>query len=123
MTELPQLRSPALPGWADLVIGGHDIVATPVLKKAEALAAAGVLPARLVAALTDELTAHEDDLRPLARRGDPGGDRRRPSPPISPTFRDRHELDTRGRGQRVHHRTGRPSRIPRTPTWTRSPRR
>jgi myo-inositol-1-phosphate synthase len=65
VTELPQLRSPALPGWADLVIGGHDIVGTPVLKKAEALAAAGVLPGRLVAALTDELTAHEESLRPL----------------------------------------------------------
>jgi myo-inositol-1-phosphate synthase len=64
VTELPQLRSPALPGWSDLVIGGHDIVATPVLKKADALAAAGVLPARLVAALTDQLTAQEENVRP-----------------------------------------------------------
>ena len=71
VTELPPLRSPALPGWGDLVIGGHDIVATPVLKKAESLAAAGVLPGRLVAALTDELTAHETSLRPLP--GSPGG--------------------------------------------------
>jgi myo-inositol-1-phosphate synthase len=65
VTELPPLRSPALPAWGDLVIGGHDIVATPVLKKAESLAAAGVLPGRLVAALIDELTAHEENLRPL----------------------------------------------------------
>ncbi|HEU4347420.1 MAG TPA: inositol-3-phosphate synthase [Actinoplanes sp.] len=69
VTELPALRSPALAGWADLVIGGHDIVATPVLKKAEALAAAGVLPGRLVAALTDQLTAHEESLRPLPATG------------------------------------------------------
>jgi len=65
VTELPQLRSPALPGWGELVFGGHDIVTTPVLKKADALAAAGVLPGRLVAALADELTAIEQELRPL----------------------------------------------------------
>jgi myo-inositol-1-phosphate synthase len=65
VTELPELRSAGLSGWSDLAIGGHDIVATPVLKKAEALGAAGVLPARLVAALGSDLAAHEDDLRPL----------------------------------------------------------
>ncbi|MEV7624974.1 inositol-3-phosphate synthase [Actinoplanes sp. NPDC089786] len=65
VTELPPLSSPALPGWGELVFGGHDIVSTPVVKKAEALAAAGVLPGRLVAALTDELTDHEDNIRPL----------------------------------------------------------
>ncbi len=65
VTELPQLRSPALPAWGDLVIGGHDVVAMPVLKKAETLAAAGVLPGRLVAALAEDLTAQEESLRPL----------------------------------------------------------
>nr|BFE72581.1 hypothetical protein GCM10020092_058820 [Actinoplanes digitatis] len=29
VTELPQLRGPALPGWSELVFGGHDIVTTP----------------------------------------------------------------------------------------------
>ena len=86
VTELPQLTSPALPGWSDLVIGGHDIVATPVVKKADALAAAGVVPARLVAALTDRLTAHEDNLRPWPGRADGiAADLRE--------FRDRHDLD------------------------------
>lgn len=60
VTELPLLRDAALPPWPDLVIGGHDIVTTPVLKKAEALAGGGVLPGRLVSVLTDELLAHED---------------------------------------------------------------
>jgi myo-inositol-1-phosphate synthase len=69
VTELPQLRSPGLPGWADLVFGGHDIVTTPLLKKADALAAAGVVPGPLVAALAAELTAVEQELRPL-----PAGD-------------------------------------------------
>ena len=93
VTELPQLRSPALSGWGDLVIGGHDIVATPVLKKAEALAAAGVLPARLVAALTDQLTAHEESLRPL-----PGGDSQGATAAAIAAdltdFRARHDLDS-----------------------------
>jgi myo-inositol-1-phosphate synthase len=65
VTELPQLRSPALPGYADLVFGGHDLVPTPVVKKAEALAAAGVLPARLVTALPDELATVEREIRPV----------------------------------------------------------
>jgi myo-inositol-1-phosphate synthase len=65
VTELPMLRSPALPGWSDLVFGGHDLVTTPVLKKADALAAAGVLPGRLVVALADDLAAVEHELRPL----------------------------------------------------------
>jgi myo-inositol-1-phosphate synthase len=68
VTELPTLRDAALPGWSDLVIGGHDVVATPVMKRADALAAAGGVPARLVAALTDQLAAHDDHLLPL-----PGG--------------------------------------------------
>lgn len=65
VTELPQLRGAALPGFADLVFGGHDVVDTPLAKKAEALAAAGVLPARLVAALADELAAVQPELRPV----------------------------------------------------------
>jgi myo-inositol-1-phosphate synthase len=65
VTELPALRDAALPGWADIVLGGHDIVATPVGKRAEALAEAGVVPARLVAALADQLAAQENHLAPL----------------------------------------------------------
>jgi myo-inositol-1-phosphate synthase len=55
VTELPPLRSPALPRLADLVFAGYDRVATPLTKKAEALATAGVVPAPLVAAVADEL--------------------------------------------------------------------
>lgn len=89
VTETPALRHAALPGWPDLVVGGHDIVDTPVLKKAEALAATGVLPSGLIGALAGELTAHEENLRPLPA-GDTtaariAGDLVR--------FRDRHGLD------------------------------
>ena len=65
VTELPQLRSPVLSGWDDLAFGGYDVVTMPLLKKAESLAAAGVVPARLVAALTEDLAEIDGDLRPL----------------------------------------------------------
>jgi myo-inositol-1-phosphate synthase len=63
VTELPALRSRAVPGLGDLVFGGHDVVPLPLLKKAEALATAGVLPARLVAAVADDLSAVEAEVR------------------------------------------------------------
>ena len=55
VTELPSLRSAALPSLDDLVFSGYDRVATPLTKKAETLAAAGVVPARLVATGADHL--------------------------------------------------------------------
>jgi myo-inositol-1-phosphate synthase len=55
VTELPPLRSPALPALGDLVFSGYDRVATPLTKKAEALAAAGVVPTGLVTAVQDDL--------------------------------------------------------------------
>jgi myo-inositol-1-phosphate synthase len=65
VTAHPALRSPALPSFADLVFGGHDIATTPLAKRAELLAMAGVVPARLVAALADELDAVDGELRPV----------------------------------------------------------
>jgi len=92
VTELPQLRAATLPGWGDLVFGGHDIVTTPVLKKADALAAAGVLPGRLVAALADELTALEADLRPLPAADTQAGTAERIVADLR-DFRVRHALE------------------------------
>ncbi|MET8149786.1 inositol-3-phosphate synthase [Actinoplanes sp. NPDC049668] len=92
VTELPALRGPALPGWSDLVFGGHDIVTTPVLKKADALAAAGVLPGRLVVALADELAAVETELRPLPAGETQAATARRISADLR-DFRDRNALD------------------------------
>ncbi|MGJ6968501.1 inositol-3-phosphate synthase [Streptosporangium sp. G11] len=68
VTELPEFRGARLPGLGDLVFGGHDIVPTPLEKKAAALAGAGIVPARLVEALRDELAGVEENLRqvPLA---------------------------------------------------------
>ncbi|MEU4409621.1 inositol-3-phosphate synthase [Streptosporangium sp. NPDC023963] len=68
VTELPEFGGAGLPGLGDLVFGGHDIVPTPLEKKAAALAGAGIVPARLVEALRDELADVEENLRqvPLA---------------------------------------------------------
>ncbi|HEY3465051.1 MAG TPA: inositol-3-phosphate synthase [Amycolatopsis sp.] len=64
VTELPDFAGAALPGLGDLVFGGHDVVDTPLVKRAEQLAAAGVLPAALPGAVSAELEAAEARLRP-----------------------------------------------------------
>ncbi|GAB3985766.1 inositol-3-phosphate synthase [Plantactinospora veratri] len=92
VTELPALRSAALPALADLVFGGHDIATTPLVKKAEALAEAGVLPARLVAALAEELGAVEAELRP-APSGGPQAATVETIVADLTGFRERHRLD------------------------------
>lgn len=73
VTEQPPLSDVALPAWSDLVVGGHDIVDTPLDKRAELLADGGVLPHRLLPAVRDGLRAVEDELRigyhPASHRG------------------------------------------------------
>jgi myo-inositol-1-phosphate synthase len=65
VTEIAGLPTGALPGLADLVFGGHDPATVPLVKKAETLAGAGVLPLPLVSAVREQLTAVEADIRPL----------------------------------------------------------
>ncbi|MFC4071423.1 inositol-3-phosphate synthase [Actinoplanes subglobosus] len=65
VTELPDFRVAGLPGFGDLIFGGHDPSVVPLTKRAEALADAGVVPASLVAAVHDDLTAVDADIRPL----------------------------------------------------------
>jgi myo-inositol-1-phosphate synthase len=92
VTELPALRSPVLPGLGELVFGGHDIAATPLTKKAEALGAAGVLPMPIVAATAAELSTVEPEVRPLPS----GVDQAATADGIAADlarFRDRHDLD------------------------------
>ncbi|MEU4480631.1 inositol-3-phosphate synthase [Micromonospora sp. NPDC023966] len=92
VTELPELRGPALPSFADLVFGGHDVVATPLTKRAEALAAAGVLPGRLVDALAGELAEVEAALRPAPTGGSPAERAAAVARDLA-EFRRRHALD------------------------------
>ncbi|MFD6755505.1 MULTISPECIES: inositol-3-phosphate synthase [Micromonospora] len=91
VTELPAVGGPALPTFSDLVFGGHDVIATPLAKRAETLAAAGVLPARLVAALPEELAAVDRELRPAPTDGSQA-DRAAAIVRDLTEFRDRHGL-------------------------------
>jgi myo-inositol-1-phosphate synthase len=65
VTAHPALAGVPLPGFGALVFGGHDMVTGPVAKKADQLATAGVVPARLVAALGADLDEVEAELRPV----------------------------------------------------------
>ena len=69
VTELASLRSPALPSLNDLVFGGHDVSEICLVKKAQSLVAAGVLPASIVDAVADELAVVEAELRTPSRGG------------------------------------------------------
>jgi myo-inositol-1-phosphate synthase len=65
VTELPALRGRALPALSDLVFGGHDVSVVELVKKAQSLVAAGVLPGMLVEAVAAELAGIEADVQPV----------------------------------------------------------
>ncbi|MFE7842147.1 inositol-3-phosphate synthase [Streptomyces sp. NPDC057474] len=64
VTETPLFADSGLPPLSSLVFGGHDTVDCSLPKRAEALAAGGVLPHGLPAAVAAELTAAEREIRP-----------------------------------------------------------
>lgn len=53
-----------LPGWGDLVVGGHDVADVSLTKRAEALVDAGMIPAPLLAATAHALDAADAEVRP-----------------------------------------------------------
>lgn len=74
VTETPEFAGSGLPALSSLVFGGHDTASTPLPKRAEELAAQGVLPHWLTGAVHRELAATDERIRtggPL-----PGDDRR-----------------------------------------------
>ncbi|MEU1053838.1 inositol-3-phosphate synthase [Streptomyces sp. NPDC005876] len=64
VTETPHFAGSGLPPLTSLVFGGHDTVDCPLPKRAEALAAGGVLPPGLPSAVRAELAAAEREIRP-----------------------------------------------------------
>ena len=64
VTAHPALAGAPLPGFDELIFGGHDLTTSPLAKRAEQLAAAGGLPWGLVTALRADLAQVEADLRP-----------------------------------------------------------
>ncbi|GGQ40574.1 hypothetical protein GCM10010266_74350 [Streptomyces griseomycini] len=64
VTETPPFTSCGLPALSSLVFGGHDTVDCPLPKRAEHLAAGGVLPHGLPSAVHAELVAADREIRP-----------------------------------------------------------
>lgn len=64
VTETPMFADSGLPALSSLVFGGHDTVDCPLPKRAEALAAGGVLPPGLPTAVRAELAAADREIRP-----------------------------------------------------------
>ena len=72
----------------DLVFGGHDVIDTPLVKRAEELASAGVLPARLLPAVAPALS----DADTRIRRGIDARDRKHPLDSVQRVANDLTEL-------------------------------
>jgi myo-inositol-1-phosphate synthase len=95
VTETPLFEGCALPPLSSLVFGGHDVETCPLPKRAEALAAGGVLPPGLPAAVAAELAAADGEIRP---GGPTPGDTRTPDDLIADftaalrDFQRRHDL-------------------------------
>jgi myo-inositol-1-phosphate synthase len=95
VTEHHPLTGVALPGWRDLVLGGHDLVDTPLDKRADGLAQNGVLPHRLLPAVHEALRAVDAEVRtgyhPAAHRGPQAAAAERLAEDLR-SFRARHDL-------------------------------
>ncbi|MBB5070169.1 myo-inositol-1-phosphate synthase [Saccharopolyspora gloriosae] len=96
VTELPAFGSAPLPGWDEIVVGGHDISGTDLHKTADALVSAGVLPVGVVSAVAAQLTAVESELRhgydPATGGGDQAGEVARLAGDMG-AFARRHDLE------------------------------
>lgn len=63
VTLRPEFARAPLPRWEDFVVGGHDVVSTPLEKTAERLAQAGVLPPHLLGTIAAGLRAVDAEIR------------------------------------------------------------
>jgi myo-inositol-1-phosphate synthase len=63
VTERPEFAGVPLPAWEDIVVGGHDIVHTPLEKRAEQLAEAGLVPHRVLKATAGGLRGIDAHIR------------------------------------------------------------
>lgn len=69
VAESTDFRAAGLPSLAELVFGGHDVVGTPLTKRVDQLVGAGVVPARLAAAVHPDLAVAEAEIRDGLHRG------------------------------------------------------
>ncbi|MEU6321343.1 inositol-3-phosphate synthase [Streptomyces sp. NPDC047009] len=98
VTETPPFADSGLPPLTSLVFGGHDTVDCPLPKRAEALAAGGVLPHGLPAAVAAELNAADAEIRP---GGPAPGETRDPGELIDAFAADIRDFVRRGRLERA----------------------
>jgi len=63
VTELAPFAGLGLPHIGELVFGGHDVVETPLVKRAEALAGGGVFPHLLLTAVEPALVGADAEVR------------------------------------------------------------
>ncbi|XVS61544.1 inositol-3-phosphate synthase [Actinosynnema sp. CA-299493] len=91
VTERPELAGVTLPGWSDLVVGGHDIAQTPLEKRAELLAEGGVLPHHLLESVRPGLREVDGEIRTARFDGVQADVARRLAADIT-GFRARHRL-------------------------------
>ncbi|QFU94000.1 inositol-3-phosphate synthase [Amycolatopsis sp. YIM 10] len=96
VSELPAFASVPLPAWDDIVLGGHDIVHTPLEKRAEQLADAGVFSHAVLSAVRQGLTSVDAEIRdgyhPATHTGSQASAGKRLSEDIR-SFAARHNLD------------------------------
>ncbi|MFF2277144.1 inositol-3-phosphate synthase [Agromyces sp. NPDC058126] len=94
-TAGPALAGAPLPGFGEIVLGGHDVSTTPLVDRAEALAASGMLPPAVVAAVREALAGTDAEIRPgydpVAQPGGQGDAVHRLASDIV-AFRERHGL-------------------------------
>lgn len=95
VTENPDFTEAALPGFGELVFGGHDVAETPLPKRAEQLVHAGVVPGQLPDLVRADLAAADAEVRP----GTPVSGIQRCQGQVSESlardirsFRERHDL-------------------------------
>ncbi|MFE2558376.1 inositol-3-phosphate synthase [Streptomyces sp. NPDC059352] len=95
VAELDEFRNAGLPSVDGLVFGGHDVTDTPLPKRAEQLAAGGVFPQALLAAVAEALEAADREIRPGAGTGADQPQRETAAALTEDiaSFRDRHGLD------------------------------
>ncbi|RPF20297.1 inositol-3-phosphate synthase [Myceligenerans xiligouense] len=96
VTARPGLATAAMPGFENIVIGGHDLSACPLPKRAEALADAGMLPSRLVTLTREALDAADAEVRPGHDPARPEGSGQATAERLAAdivAFRERHGLE------------------------------
>jgi myo-inositol-1-phosphate synthase len=91
--ELPAIARARLPAWGDLIFGGHDVAGWPLAKRAEGLAAGGVIPAPVLSAVRTDLRAADAEIRPGYAGG--AGQRAAVAALVNDlsSFRHRYDLD------------------------------